>query len=254
MSGRRLSSLVAIVSLAVGCTVAVPPPREMPTDEAQRAVALLAARWQEFSDLRALADVRMAHGNDRQQFTGALLLKAPASIRFEALSPLGQPLLLATIHEGQITTYNVAEHAAVVGPATAQTAARLLHLAVEPDELVGVLAGRAVPPKDLRVATILPVDGQGPSLEMIGALHRQRVWMDFSTGIVRQIQIVGGRVDALVTYQRAADGALTGFDLSAGQENVTGSVRYRDVVVSGGVDPERFRLTIPQGASIERLR
>jgi len=61
-------------------------------------------------------------------------------------------------------------------------------------------------------------------------------------------------VDALVTYQRAADGALTGFDLSAGQENVTGSVRYRDVVVSGGVDPERFRLTIPQGASIERLR
>ncbi len=254
MSGRRLSSLVAIVLLAAGCTVAVPPPRETPTDEAQRAVALLAARWHEFSDLRALADVRMAHGNDRQQFTGALLLKAPASIRFEALSPLGQPLLLATVHEGQITTYNVAEHAAVVGPATSETAARLLHLAVEPEELVGVLAGRAVPPKDLRVATILPADGQGPSLEMIGALHRQRVWMDFSTGVVRQIQVIGGRVDALVTYHRAADGALTGFDLSAGQENVTGSVRYRDVVVGGGVDPERFRLTIPQGASIERLR
>jgi len=242
------------VSLAAGCAVALPPPRETPTDEAQRGVALLAARWQEFTDLRALAEVRMARGNDRQQFTGALLLKAPASLRFEALSPFGQPLLLATIHEGQITIYNVAEHTAVVGPATAQTAARLFHLAVEPDELVGVLAGRPVPPKDLRVATVLPPDAQGRSLEMIGALHRQRVWMDFSTGVVRQIQITGGRVEALVTYQHAADGALTGFDLSAGQDNVTGSVRYRDVVVGAGVDPERFRLAIPQGAAIERLR
>ncbi len=242
------------MSLAAGCAVALPPPRETPTDEARRGVALLAARWQAFSDLRTLADVRVAHGNERQQFTGALLLKAPASLRFEALSPMGQPLLLATVHEGQAITYDVAAHSAVVGPANAQTAARLFHLPVEPDELVGVLAGHAVPPKDLRAATVLAPDAKGPSLEMIGGLHRQRVWMDFSTGIVRQIQITGGRLEALVTYERAADDTLMGFDLSAAQDNVTGSVRYRDLVVGAGVDPERFRLTIPPGASIERLR
>jgi outer membrane lipoprotein-sorting protein len=251
---RLLSSLLPILSLIAGCATALPPPREAPREDAQRAVSLLAARWQEFSDLRTLADVRVTRGSARQQFTGALLLKAPASLRFEALSPFGQPLLLATMHAGEIVTYNVAAHAAVVGPATATTAARLFSLPVEPDELVGVLAGRAVPPKDLRVAAILPPDAQGPSLEMIGALHRQRVWMDFGTGIVRQIQITGGRVEALVTYQRAADGALTGFDLTAAQDNVTGTVRYRDLVVGAGVDPERFRLTIPAGASIERLR
>ena len=212
------------------------------------------ARWQAFSDLRALADVRLTRGGDKQQFTGALLLKAPASLRFEALSPFGQPLLLATMHEGQLVTYDVAAHAAVVGPATAKTAARLFSLPVEPEELVGVLAGHAVPSKDLRVATILPPDTQGPSLEMIGALHRQRVWMDLATGIVRQIQITGGRVEARVTYQRGADGTLTGFELSVAQDHVTGGVEYRDLVVGAGVDPERFRLTIPEGASIERLR
>ena len=255
MSARRLlSSLLPILSLAAGCATALPPPREAPSEDARRAVGLLAARWQAFTDLRALADVRLARGGDKQQFTGALLLKAPDSLRFEALSPFGQPLLLATMHDGQIVTYNVATHAAVVGPATAKTAARLFSLSVEPDELVGVLAGRAVPPKDLRVATILPADAQGPSLEMIGALHRQRVWMDLATGIVRRIQITGGRVEALVTYQRAADGALTGFAMSAGQDNVTGSVRYRDLVVGAGVDSERFRLTVPEGAVIERLR
>ena len=255
MSVRRLlSSLLPILSLAAGCVTALPPPREAPSENARHAVGLLAARWQAFTDLRALADVRLARGGDKQQFTGALLLKAPDSLRFEALSPFGQPLLLATMHDGQIVTYNVVANAAVVGPATAQTAAHLFSLPVEPEELVGVLAGHAVPPKDLRVATILAPDPQGPSLEMIGALHRQRVWMDLATGIVRRIQITGGRVEALVTYQRAADGTLTGFDIAAGQDNVTGNVRYRDLVVGAGVDSERFRLTVPEGAAIERLR
>jgi outer membrane lipoprotein-sorting protein len=222
--------------------------------EAERAVGVLLTRSKEFSDLRALADVVVERSGRKQQITGALLLKTPASLRFEALSPFGQPLLIATIHDGQIVAYNAGSHTATVGSATPDTAARLFSLAVEPDDLVGLLAGVAVPPKDLRVAAILPPDDHGPSLEMIGPLHRQRVWMDFATGVVRRIQITGGRVEALLIYQRADDGTLGGFELSAAQDNVTGTVRYRNVVVNGGIDPERFALTIPPGASIERLR
>jgi outer membrane lipoprotein-sorting protein len=233
---------------------ALPPPREPVSEEARRVIALLVARWHEFSDLRTLADVRIEHGGNQQQLTGVLLLKAPVSIRFEGLSPFGQPLLLVTIHEGQLTAYNAASHEAVVGPATAETAARLLSLPVEPEDLIGALAGRAVPPKDLRVAQILPADAEGPSVELIGALNRQRVWMDFATGIIHQIEITGGRLEAKITYHRGPDGSLGGFDLWAAQGNVTGSVRYRNPVVGAGIDGERFRLTIPAGASIERLR
>lgn len=224
------------------------------SEEARRAVGLLVSRWEAFSDLRALAEVFVERGGRKQQFTGALLLKAPASLRFEALSPFGQPLLIATIHDGQLTVYNLDSHTATVGPATPDTAARLFHLAAEPDDLVGLLAGLAVPPQDVRVATVLPPDEHGPSLEMIGALHRQRVWMDFTTGAVRRIVITGGRLEALVIYQRADDGSLAGFELSAAQGNVTGTVRYRNVVVGAGIDTERFQLTVPAGASIERLR
>ena len=182
------------------------------------------------------------------------MLKAPASLRFEVLSPFGPPLLIATVHDGQIVAYNAASHTATIGPATPDTAARLFWLAGEPEDLVGLLAGLPVPPKDLRVADILPADEHGRSLEMIGTLHRQRVWMDFDTGVVRRVQISGGRLGAQLVYERTDDGALTGFALSAAQENITGRARYRNVVLNGGIESERFTLTVPPGASIERLR
>ena len=255
MNARRLlSSALLILWLAGGCATALPPPRTPVTEDAQRAVDLLRARLKEFSDLRAQADVLVERGGRKQQAPGVLLLKAPGSLRFEVLSPFGPPLLIATVHDGQIVAYNALSNTATMGPATPGTAARLFWLAVEPEDLVGLLAGLPVPPKDLRVAEILAADEHGRSLEMIGALHRQRVWMDFSTGVVRRILIVGGRVDALIVYQRTDDGTITGLDLTAAQGNVTGRVRYRDVALNGGIESERFALTIPPGAAIERLR
>ena len=240
--------------LAVGCATWFPQPRQELSEQGRHAVELLAARWQKFSDLRTLADIRLAHGPERQQFTGVLLLKRPTSLRFEALSPMGQPLLLATMHDGQVITYDVGTHAATIGPATVDTAIRLFHLPVEPEDLVAVLAGYAVPPKDLRTATVEPPDKAGPSLEMIGALHRQRVWMDFDTGVVHRIQISGGRLEALLTYRRDEEWEVRGIELSVAQDNVTGTIQYRDPERIGGVDPERFQLKIPVGAWIERLR
>lgn len=255
MSARqRLSSALLILLLSGGCVTPLAPPRQAPSGEASAAVALLQARWEELSDLRTLADVRVERGSRKQQIPGALLLKTPASLRFEALSPFGTPLLIVTIHDGQLVAYNAASNAVTVGPATAETAGRMFSLAVEPHELVGLLAGRVVPPKDLRVAEILPADEHGPSLEMVGPLHRQRVWMDLKTGLVHRVQVAGGRIDALLVYQRASDGALTGLTLAAAQDNVTGAVRYQDLVVNAGIEPERFELTIPPGASTERLK
>lgn len=233
---------------------ALPPPHQPIPADAARALELLAARWRDFSDLRTLADIRIDRGGERQALTGVLLAKAPASVRFEALSPMGQPLLLVTIHDGRLTSYNVAANAAVLGPATADTAARLLHLPFDPDDLVGVLAARPAPPKDLRVAELLPPDEHGSSLEVIGGIHRQRIWMDFETGVVRQLQIVGGRFEVRVTYLLDADGRPAGFDLTGGQAAVTSSVRYRDPAFDAGIDPERFHFSVPETAKIQQLR
>lgn len=256
MSGRRrLRSAVFLgLLLLAGCARALAPPRSPIDPEAHRAIDLLTARWREFSDLRTVADIQLQRRNEHHALTAVLLAKAPTSLRLEALSPFGQPLLVLAVHDGQLTAYNAADNYAMVGPATADTAADLIGLPFDADDLVGVLAARAVPPKDIRIAALLPPDEHGPSLELIGTVHRQRIWMDFESGVVRRLEITGGRYAALVSYLRDPNGGLQGFDLSAAEAYLTGSVRYRNPVFDSGVDADRFRLTVPPGARIEHLR
>ena len=95
--------------------MALPPPRAPVAPEARRAVALLLARWHAFSDLRALADIVLTRGGGgSQRFTGVVLAAAPGSVRFEALSPMGQPLVVATVHEGRLIAYDASTNQAVV--------------------------------------------------------------------------------------------------------------------------------------------
>ena len=252
MAPRRPSSLLLVaLALLGGCATA--PPYQPVADEARRALDLLGERWREFTDLRALADVSVQKDGERQRLTGVLLVRGPDSMRLEALSPFGQPYFLVVVHEGRLTAYDVAKNEALVGPATAETIARVLGLPLEPADLVAVLAGRAAPPRDLRVATLLAADGAGPSLDLIGGAQRQRVWLDLQTGEVRRIEIGGGRVPVTITYRRDGETPL-GFDFSAGQAYVTGSVIYRNAVLGAGIDADRFTLTLPKGAKIQSIR
>jgi hypothetical protein len=162
--------------------------------------------------------------------------------------------MVATIHDGRITAYDATTGEATVGDATAEAAARLLNLPFEPQDLVGILAGRPVPPRDLREAEIAPVDADGPSLNMVGSVNALRVWMDFETGIARQLEISGGRGDARIVFRRAPDGAMTGFDLSAGMGAVKSAVRYENPSVGAGIEADRFVFTPPKGAKIRTIR
>jgi len=236
-----------------GCATALPTPREPLSPDARRAVDLLEANWRAFSDLRTLAAVTVNRRGARQQLSGALLARRPSALRFEALSPLGSPLLLLAIWEGQLRGYNVATNEAVVGPATPEVTARLLSLPFDADDLVSVLAGLASPPDDLRAVEMLPVESEGPSVMLYGTVNRKRVWMDLSTGLVRRQQIVGGRYAVLVIYDRSPEGQLLGFSFDAANSQVTGTVGYRDPVFGGGIDPSRFALTIPPGARVKTL-
>ena len=253
---RRRSSLVLLlaIALAAGCAIALPPPRQPISEDARRAIDLLVTRWHAVTDLRALADIEVDRGGQRQKLTGVLLAKAPGSVRFEALSPFGQPFLVAVVHDGQLTAYSAVSNEAVVGDATAETTARLLGLPFEPHDLVAVVSGYAVPPRDLRIGEVLPADDLGPSLSLVGLFNEQRIWMDFATGVVRQLQIVGGRAAATVTYQRDDQGRLSGFDISAAERYMTGTVRYRNLTTGVGLVSERFALTLPKDAKTQPIR
>jgi outer membrane lipoprotein-sorting protein len=255
--GRSLrSSLVALLALGVtaGCAIGIAPPRQPVSADAQRAIDLLVTRWKTVTDLRALADISVDRGGQRQQLSGVLLAQAPGSVRFEALSPFGQPILIAVVHARQITALSVITNEAVVGEATAETTARLLGLPFEPEDLVAIVSGYAVPPRDVRLAEVLRPDALGPSLSLAGEVNERRIWMDLQTGLVRQFQIVGGRAAATVTYQRDDEGRLTGFNISAAERYVTGTVRYKNLATGVGLTPERFALTLPKDAKTQPIR
>jgi outer membrane lipoprotein-sorting protein len=101
---------------------------------------------------------------------------------------------------------------------------------------------------------MLPADAQGPSISLVGAVHEQRIWMNFETGVVSQLKIIGGRADATVTYHRDDAGQLTGFDLSAASSYVRGTVRYRNVALGVGLPAERFALMLPKDAKTRPIR
>jgi outer membrane lipoprotein-sorting protein len=252
----RSSRLLAVlaVGLLAGCAIAIPPPRQTISEDARKAVDLLMTRWQAVSDLRALADIKVERGGQRQQLSGVLLAKAPSSVRFEALSPFGQPFLLAVVHDGQLTAYNAITREAMVGEANAETTAKLLNLPFEAEDMVAVVTGHAVPPRGLRVAEMKPADANGPSISLIGDVHEKRIWMDFDTGVVRKLDIIGGRVAATVVYLRGTDGALTGFDATAVDRYVVATVRYRNPTTGVGLTPDRFALTLPKDAKTQPIR
>ena len=251
---RRLSSALSVTLLAAGCAIAPPPPRAAIPPPAQRATALLEERAREITDLRTLADVSVQRGTERYRVRGVILAKAPSSVRFEALSPLGPPLLVATIHDGRITAYDATTNVATVGPATAETAARLLNLPFEPEDLVGVLTGRPVPPRDVREAELMPADANGSSLNLVGTVNTQRVWMDLETGVVRELLVAGGRGDARIMFRRDPTGALTGFDVSAGMGLIRSDVRYENPVFGAGLREEQFVFTPPKSAKVREIR
>ena len=252
---RPLSSLLLFLQVALLAACATAPPREPIGDDARRALALLAARYGEFISMRALADVSLTRGGERQRLQGVLLIRAPSSVRLEALSPFGPPLMVLTVRDGQITAYNALQNEARVGPADAETISKVLRLPLDADDLVSVLAGRFVGPRDLRSAEVLAPDATGPSLNLMdSAGERQRVWLDLGTGVVQQRQIFGSKFNALIKYRRDGAGGLMGFDLDAAMSYITGSVNYRNLVEGEEIDDERFTLTIPKGAKTQPIR
>lgn len=262
MSARKRNSRLTRLSLAVlpillaGCAVVAPPtPREPVPPEARQWIELLEERWARFQDLKTQAEITIRRGDRSQRLAGVLLLKAPALIRFEALTPWGQPFLVLAATSESFTLYQVAENRALIGPAGAEATLRWLGLALSPDELVGILAGHVRPLAEFRSAELLEADALGPSLRLTGEGRVQRLWLDPETAAPRQVELSGGPTPTRITY--VGGGAAeppTGLTLTALDRPLSVRVRYRQSSMGAGLPPDLFTLTVPSDATVHRLR
>jgi outer membrane lipoprotein-sorting protein len=160
-------------------------------------------RARSFSDLRTAADIRIRRDSKLQRLTGALLLRAPASMRFEALTPFGVPVVLVAGDQQSVTLWEVFDNRAVILPASPDANRRWLGLALGSDDLVSLLSGRVLPIRNPTSIELLPADLLGPSLELTSDGSTQRIWLDPVTGQARQVEWTGGKNPARVTFDEA---------------------------------------------------
>lgn len=240
--------------LLAGCAL-LRPPRQPLSPEAQGLIDLLYHRWQEFTDLRTRADIIIRQGGRVQRLTGVLVLQAPASLRFEALTPWGQPFLLLAGDGQTVTLYQVADNRALIGPASAKVTKRWLGFALEPHELVAILAGHALPVKSPYSAELVAADSLGPSIKLTGPAGVQQIWADPETGVVRQVELIGPKNPARITY--AGGGATeppASLTLTALDRPVTVTVRYLEPRLGTAPPADLFSLRLPPHVRVRRFR
>ncbi len=251
---RAAGGALLIALAAAGCATA-PPARQPIGSDARRVLDLLEQRRHAFSDLRTLAELTIRRGDRLQRFAGVLLLRAPSSLRFEALSPFGTPVLVVAADPKTLTLWEVADERAYLSPATPDANRRWLGLALGGDDLVALLAGRVAPLADPLAAELLAADGIGPSLRLTGPDGTQRIWYDPATGQARRVEWTGAKNPARVTF---ADGAPeappAGLSMAALDGSLDVLIRYKDPRMNTGFDPALLTLTVPEGVKIQDFR
>lgn len=244
---RRGAWLLVFVSLTACATAERRPAPALPP-QAREFLAELVARWRGFEDLQGIVELTLEHRERIQRYTGPLFLKAPRALRFEALSPLGQPLLVVAMDGERFTLYSLVEDRAVVGPATERAMSRWLDLPLPPATLVALLAGFVLPLPEIEGGVLIQ-DGHEARLDLeehgrVG----QRIWFDPQERWVRRVEWEASGMGFQVTLNRDQSMALTVPD-----RMITLHIRYYERTLGVGLPLARFRVELPEGTSITRI-
>jgi outer membrane lipoprotein-sorting protein len=254
----RTSLAVAVLGLLAalaldGCASA--PVRRQVSPEAEAALARLEERQGGLTDLRTLADIRIRRDDKTQRLSGVLLLRAPASLRFEALTSFGVPVVLVAGDGQSVTLWEVLDNRAFILPASPDSTRRWLGMALGSEDLVAILSGRVRPLKNPLSVDLLPPDLIGPSLKLTSAEGEQRIWLDPLTEQARQVEWTGGKNPARVTFEPTPLGTPpSGLTLATLDGKLEAVLRYREPRMNTGFDPALLSLKVPEHVRIQDFR
>jgi outer membrane lipoprotein-sorting protein len=252
---------VAVALLLAGCPK--PAVRPYPPPTAEQLLESLRARAERLRTLRATAKIdHFANGGERVRVKVTMLLARGGKLRIEADSPLGGALATLTTDGQQFQLLDVRNNRFLTGPAKACNVARLIRLAIPPDDVVAVLMGGAPLPPDAKikgagwdpdnggreVVTLALADG---GEEIIKLDAQDKTW-DVRRAERRDAQ---GRVLWRVTNDRFGDhGGVRLPDVSDVQEPPHGAdaeIKFRAVEPNVDLSEALFRLPPPSGITPE---
>jgi outer membrane lipoprotein-sorting protein len=250
---RLLATLCLAPLLIAGCATVVT--RQPLSPEAEAARALLERRWKSFDDLRSLANIELRRGGRTDRLSGALLLRAPGSLRFEALSPFGPPILLVGADAESVTIWEVLRNRAYMLPPSAEANRRWLGVALGTPDIVALLSGHVLPLREPASGHLLASGDLGPSLVLEGSDGRQQIWFDQDSGQPKQVEWTGGKTPVRITFDQGAPAdPLRGLTMATLDGKLEVRVRYQSPARNTRFDPDLLRVNVPQGVEIQDFR
>jgi len=255
-SGLRLAGGLLLAASLSACATVPPAPAPPPiAEEARAALARIEQHRRSLVDLRSLADITVRRGGRAQRLSGVmLLLSETSSLRFEALSPFGTPVLIVAGDPRSLTLWEVLDNRAYLAPASPDANRRWLGLALGGEDLVALLAARARPlPDPTRVEMVGP-DETGPSVRLTGHDVEQRIWFDPASGQARQVEWTGKNPARVTFTPTPLEAPPAGLRLATPDGTLRVSVTYRNPKMNTGLDPELLKLTVPEHVKIQDFR
>jgi outer membrane lipoprotein-sorting protein len=144
MRTRPVAALLValVVPLLAGCPK--PAVRPYPPPSGEELLTVLKARAEHLKTLRMTAKVDyMENGGQRAKVKANILVARGGKLRIEADSPLGGALATLTSDGVKFAMLDLRANRFLAGPAKACNVARLIRIAIPPDDIVAILMGGA---------------------------------------------------------------------------------------------------------------
>jgi len=135
-------ALAAAIATAGFSACAVPPVVNVPQAQANSLAFALADRDQRLDSLQTPAVMEYSGANGHFKAREQVVVRRPASLRVEAMSPLGVALVV-TAEGGQVAVFDPSKNTLARGAATAATLDRFARIPMAPQQAVRLLLGLA---------------------------------------------------------------------------------------------------------------
>jgi hypothetical protein len=253
-SGRRSRTLgnwavAALIAGVIGLSsCALQPPARAPRAEASSLALALANREQSLDSIQTPAVMEYSGPGGHFKAREQMVVRRPASLRVEAMSPLGVALVV-TADAGQIAVFDPSKNTLMRGPATAATLDRFAQIPMAPQQAARLLL--ALSP-DNAILTMPPSSQSDDADTKVLTYARAGGAIDelgFTDGLLTLVRerLPDGQLSYEVHYSDYKDiGAIKfpyAIDANFPSAGTTVKLRYERPIVDGEVADSLFVLS-----------
>ena len=243
---------LAAALLLWGCPHRAPAPQVGDLDAAALWDRVLAAQAQGPATLTAVAKAFVDAPENGGRYSLHLSVKRPASLRVEALTPLGDPAAVLVADEGRFALFDLRRNAFYRGPSTPENLSRLFPLPLRDDELVALFLG-GVP--ELRGGRPASAAREGDGFRIVQRAGAEEQELFVHRDDLRTLRVRRGAWTVTLEEHDAKGGRPLPrvVKLSMPDRRIAIDLRLRGVEV--GLPPPRsaFALAPPRGVPVEDL-